>query len=92
MSARTFIEFLFQPRDLAHRPANPIDAHGRDTVLLDRLATFDHDGRHLHTVTGHLFREVDTKRGSDPIGQLRIAAAGCVGTVGSRIHAVDVLW
>lgn len=89
---RTFIEFILQPRDLAHRPANSIDAHGRDTVLLDRLATFDHDGRHLDTVTRHLIREVDAKRGSDPIGQLRIAAVGRVGAVGSRIHAVDVLW
>jgi hypothetical protein len=68
--SRAFVELFFQPCDFAHRPTDPIDAHSRDAVLLNRLAAFNHDGWHFHTVADHLFREVDAKCGLDPIGQL----------------------
>ena len=68
--SRAFIEFVSQPGDFAHRPTDPIDAHCRDTVLLDSLAAFNHDVWDLYTIAGHLFCEIDAKCRPGPIGEL----------------------
>ena len=61
MNGRTFLQFLLKVRNLACCPTDTIDTLGPNAILLDGFTAFDHNGRDLNIVSGHLVCEVDSE-------------------------------